>query len=135
LLIADNRPSLNKSAISHQKSAFQRSLMKTSSGFDENVAAALSYLVGWVTGVLFLATEPQNSFVRFHAMQSIVVFGAACVAFVVCLSIPFLGWVLSIFVFYGSAALWLILMFKAYQGERFKLPIAGEIAERRVAHR
>jgi len=107
---------------------------KTSSGFDENVAAALSYGVGWVTGLLFFATEPQNTFVRFHAMQSMLVFGTACVAFVVCLSIPFLGWILSIFVFYGSAALWLILMFKAYQGERFKVPIAGEIAERRTTN-
>ena len=107
---------------------------KTASGFDENVAGALSYGLGWVTGLLFFVTEPQNTFVRFHAMQSILVFSAACVAFAVCLSVPFLGWILSIFVFYGSAALWLILMFKAYQGERFKLPIAGEIAERRMTN-
>jgi uncharacterized membrane protein len=107
---------------------------KTASGFDENVAGALSYGVGWISGLLFFVTEPQNTFVRFHAMQSILVFGTACVMFVVCLSIPFLGWILSIFVFYGSAALWLILMFKAYQGERFKLPIAGDIAERRISN-
>ena len=105
---------------------------KTASGFDENVAAALCYGLGWVTGLLFFATEPENSFVRFHAMQSMVVFGAAFIAFLVCLSIPFLGWILSIFIFYASAALWLILMFKAYQGERFKLPVAGEIAEQRI---
>jgi uncharacterized membrane protein len=105
---------------------------KTASGFDENVAGALCYGLGWVTGLVFFATEPENTFVRFHAMQSMVVFGAACLAFLVCLSIPFLGWILSIFVFYASAALWLILMFKAYQGERFKLPVAGEIAEQRI---
>lgn len=105
---------------------------KTSSGFDENVAAALCYGLGWVTGLVFFATEPDNTFVRFHAMQSMVVFGAACIAFLVCLSIPFLGWILSIFIFYASAALWLILMFKAYQGERFKLPFVGEIAEQRI---
>jgi uncharacterized membrane protein len=105
---------------------------KTASGFDQNVAAALCYSVGWLTGLLFLATEPQNRFVRFHAMQSIVVFGSACLAFVVCVTIPFLGWILSIFVFYGSAALWLVLMFKAYQGEHFKLPVAGDIAEERT---
>jgi uncharacterized membrane protein len=81
---------------------------------------------------VFFATEPHNRFVRFHAMQSILVFGAACLALIVCLAIPFLGWILSIFVFYGSVALWLILMFKAYQGERFKLPIAGDIAEERI---
>jgi uncharacterized membrane protein len=105
---------------------------KTASGFDENLAGALCYGLGWVTGLIFFATEPENSFVRFHAMQSILVFGTACIALMVCLSIPFLGWILSIFVFYGSAALWLILMFKAYQGERFKLPVAGEIAEQRI---
>ena len=105
---------------------------KTASGFDENVAAALCYGLGWVTGLLFFATEPENSFVRFHAMQSMLVFGAACIAFLVCLSIPFLGWILSIAIFYASAALWLVLMFKAYQGERFKLPVAGEIAEQRI---
>ena len=108
------------------------SARKTASGFDENIAGALCYGLGWVTGLLFFATEPENIFVRFHAMQSMLVFGTACVALLVCLSIPFLGWILSIFVFYGSAALWLILMFKAYQGERFKLPVAGEIAEQRI---
>ena len=105
---------------------------KTASGFDENVAAALCYGLGWVTGLIFFVTEPENSFVRFHAMQSMIVFGTACLAFLVCLAIPLLGWILSIFVFYGSAALWLILMFKAYQGERFKLPVAGDIAEQRI---
>jgi uncharacterized membrane protein len=106
--------------------------VKTSSGLDENVAAALCYSVGWITGLLFYLTEPRNRFVRFHAAQATVVFGAACVAFLVCLSIPFLGWILSIFVFYGSAALWLLLMFKAYKGEHFRLPIAGVIAEQRI---
>lgn len=105
---------------------------KTASGFDENVAAALCYSLGWVTGLLFYLTEPHNTFVRFHALQAIFVFGSACVAFLLCLSVPLLGWVLSIFVFYGSAALWLILMFKAYQGERFKLPIVGAMADERI---
>ena len=108
------------------------SARKTASGFDENIAGALCYGLGWVTGLLFFATEPENSFVRFHAMQSMLVFGTACVALLVCLSIPFLGWILSIFVFYGSAALWLILMFKAYQGEEFSLPVVGRMAAERV---
>jgi uncharacterized membrane protein len=105
---------------------------KTASGFDQNVAAALCYSLGWITGLLFYLTEPRNKFVRFHALQAMLVFGTACVVFILCLSIPILGWILSIFVFYGSAALWLILMFKAYQGERFKLPIVGPMAEERI---
>jgi uncharacterized membrane protein len=105
---------------------------RTSSGLDPNVAAALCYSLGWVSGLLFYLTEPHNGFVRFHAAQATIVFGSACLALLVCLAIPLLGWILSIFVFYGSAALWLLLMFKAYQGERFKLPIAGAMAEERV---
>jgi uncharacterized membrane protein len=105
---------------------------KTASGLDPNVAAALCYSLGWVTGLVFFLTEPQNKFVRFHAIQAMLVFGSACVAFLLCLSVPFLGWILAIFVFYGSLALWLLLMFKAYQGEQFKLPIAGDMAEQRV---
>jgi uncharacterized membrane protein len=107
---------------------------KTSSGFDPKVAGALCYALGWVTGLIFYVTEPKNTFVRFHAVQAMVVFGASCAAFLVCLSIPILGWILSIFVFYGSAALWLVLMYKAYQGERFKLPIAGDIAEQHAVN-
>ena len=105
---------------------------KTSSGLDQNVAAALCYSLGWVTGLLFYLTEPHNRFVRFHAAQATIVFGTACLALLVCLAVPLLGWILSIFVFYGSAALWLLLMFKAYQGEMFKLPIAGPMAEERI---
>lgn len=105
---------------------------KTSSGLDQNVAATLCYSLGWITGLLFYLTEPQNKFVRFHAVQAMIVFGGTCLAFVLCLAIPLLGWILSIFVFYGSAALWLLLMFKAYQGERFKLPIVGPMAEEHI---
>ncbi len=71
---------------------------KTASGFDPNVAAALSYSLGWVTGLLFFATEPHNKFVRFHAMQAMLVFGPACILLMLCASIPFLGWILAPFV-------------------------------------
>ena len=106
---------------------------QTSSGLDANVAAALSYGLGWITGILFLATEPTNRFVRFHAMQSTIVFLALSVLSVVLQIIPFLGMLLVVFlVIPASAVLWLVLMFKAYQGERFKLPIAGDMAEQRL---
>jgi len=54
--------------------------IKTASGFDENVAGALCYGLGWVTGVVFFATEPENRFVRFHAMQSMIAFGIGMLA-------------------------------------------------------
>jgi uncharacterized membrane protein len=105
---------------------------KTASGLDPNVAAALSYALGWVTGLVFYLTEPANTFVRFHAMQSIVVFGVVSAMCVLLQIIPLLGLLIVIFVVFPvSAVLWLLLMFKAYNGERFKMPIAGDIAEQR----
>jgi uncharacterized membrane protein len=106
---------------------------KSSTGLDANVAAALAYGLGWITGLLFLMTEPTNKFVRFHAMQSTIVFLALSVLTVVLQVIPFLGMLIAVFVVIPlSAILWLVLMFKAYQGERFKLPIAGDMAEQRI---
>jgi uncharacterized membrane protein len=105
----------------------------TTSGFDENVAAALAYGLGWITGIIFLVTEPANKFVRFHAMQSTIVFLALSVLTFVLQVIPFLGMLIAVFfVIPLSAVLWLVLMFKAYQGERFKLPVVGDMAEQRV---
>ena len=100
---------------------------KTASGFDENVAGALCYALGWITGAVFLLTEPANRFVRFHAWQSVLAFATLSIACVVLQSIPILGMLIVVFlVIPASAVLWLILMFKAYQGERFKLPVAGK---------
>ena len=105
---------------------------KTSGGIDENVAGALAYSLGWITGLAFLLTEPANRFVRFHALQSVLVFGALSVAWFVALSIPLLGWIVAIVVIpVISVVLWLLLMAKAYQGERYKVPYAGDIADQR----
>jgi uncharacterized membrane protein len=110
----------------------QTTTEKTSSGLDANVAAALAYALGFVTGLVFLLTEHENKFVRFHAMQSTIVFLALSAACVLLQSIPLLGMLLAVFfVIPVSAVLWLVLMFKAYQGERFKLPFAGDMAEQR----
>ena len=106
---------------------------KSTTGFDPNVAAALSYLFGWVSGIAMLLLERDSKFVRFHAMQSTIVFLALSVISVVLQSIPILGMLIVVFlVIPASAALWLVLLFKAYQGERFKLPLAGEMAEQRM---
>lgn len=106
---------------------------KTASGLDTNVAGALTYALGWITGVGFLLTESENRFVRFHAMQSTIVFGALSVLCILLQSIPLLGMLIAVFlVIPASAVLWLILLFKAYQGELFKLPIVGDMAERNI---
>ena len=104
----------------------------TSSGLPENVAGALAYLIGPVTGVLFLVLEKQSKFVRFHAMQSLVVFGGLFVVNIVLGFVPILGWVLGMLLSLVGVLLWVVLLIKAYQGERYKLPYIGEIAERQL---
>jgi uncharacterized membrane protein len=106
---------------------------KTSTGLDANLAAALSYLVGFVSGIVFLVIEKENRFVRFHALQSVLAFGAITLLWVLLNAVPLLGFVLGVLVIIpGSAIIWLVLMFKAYQGEEFKLPIVGSIAAERI---
>jgi uncharacterized membrane protein len=99
-------------------------------GLQQNMAGLLCYLLWWVTGVIFLVLENKNEFVRFHAIQSIVVFGFASVVLGVFSSIPLLGGLVASLIGIAAFILWIILMVKAYQGERFKLPVAGDIAER-----
>ena len=106
---------------------------KTASGFDANVAAALSYLVGFVTGIIFLLVEKENRFVRFHAMQSTLFFIGVVAIDVLLQVIPFLGFLVVIFIVIpASAIVWLLMMYKAYQGEEYKLPLVGQWAADRV---
>jgi len=105
-------------------------MAKTSLGLDRNVSALLAYALGWVSGLVIILIEKEDDFVRFHAMQSIVTFGALTV-----LSILF-GTMFMFFGFIGplihvaGIAIWILLMVKAYQGEKFMLPVVGEMAER-----
>jgi uncharacterized membrane protein len=106
---------------------------KTSIGLDENIAGALAYALGWITGVALLVVERDNQYVRFHALQSAIVFGTLSAIWFFGVSIPILGWIVSFVIIPPvSAVIWLLMLFKAYRGERYKLPIAGKIAEERV---
>jgi uncharacterized membrane protein len=115
-----------------------KDLGKTSTGIQANVAGLLCYVLGWVTGLIFFLIEKENKFVRFHALQSIIVFGALCVFQIVIGSFTMIGlsFIAPLFsLVTGLVALlafilWIVLMIKAYQGEMFKLPIAGDIAEK-----
>lgn len=105
----------------------------SSTGLDRNLAAALSYLLGFITGIVFLLIEKNDKFVRFHAMQSTLVFLAIMVLNVAVNVLPVIGWMFSVFIIWPlSVALWLVLMFKAFQGEHFKLPYFGDMAESRI---
>lgn len=103
---------------------------KTSMGIDQNLAGLLCYLGVWITGIVFIIMEKENQYVRFHAVQSIVTFGAITVASLIFNFIPFIGWILNWLLGVLTLILWIVLMLKAYQGEQYKLPIAGSIAEK-----
>jgi uncharacterized membrane protein len=109
---------------------------ETSLGMEPNLAGLLCYVLGWITGLIFLILENKNKFVRFHAIQSIVTFGAitvVCIVLGIFSLIPFLGilfWLINWLISLLAFVLWIVLMVKAYQGERFKLPVAGDIAEK-----
>jgi uncharacterized membrane protein len=108
----------------------EKDLGKTSMGMQPNVAALLAYLIGFITGIIFYVAEKDNKFVRFHAMQSIVVFAFLFVLNGILAFVPIIGWVLMPIVGIASLILWILLMIKAYQGDYFKLPVAGDIAEK-----
>jgi len=102
-------------------------------GVAANVIAAASYLVGFVTGIIVLLAEKENRFVRFHAMQSTIFFVAVVIVDVVLQVIPLLGFLVVIFLVIPlSAIVWLFMMYKAYQGDEYKLPIVGEWAAERT---
>jgi uncharacterized membrane protein len=103
---------------------------KTTLGIDENIEALLSYVLGWVSGVILLALERDNPFVRFHAAQSLAVFLPLFVMIIIIGALPFVGWALSWMISIFTLLLWLFLMFKAFKGEKYKLPIVGDFAEK-----
>jgi uncharacterized membrane protein len=105
---------------------------KSSTGLDANIAAALCYLAWFATGIVFLVIEKDSKFVRFHAMQSTLFFLPLAVVEMVLWSIPLLGWLIGFFVWIAGLVIWLVLMFKAYQGEKYKLPVVGDMAEQQV---
>jgi uncharacterized membrane protein len=101
----------------------------SSTGLDPNLAGLLCYLLGLITGIVFLIIEKENRFVRFHAYQSLAVFGALSVLSLVAGFIPLIGKPISFLLAPVGLILWILLMVKAYQGERYKLPVAGDWAE------
>jgi uncharacterized membrane protein len=122
-------------------------MSNSSHGLSENGAALLSYVLGWLTGLIVFLID-KRPYVRFHAAQSIVVFGALQVIQVVIAATFGLGWgfgrvgttlhlgaglILLDTLSLLSLVLWIVCMVKAYQGVRFKVPVAGEIAEKLAA--
>ena len=105
-------------------------MAETSTGLRENVAGLLCYVLGWVSGIVFLIIEPENKFVRFHAFQSIIAFGILSIAGLILRWIPWIGGFFGALIGIVAFVLWVVLMVKAYQGTRYKLPWAGDKAEK-----
>ena len=122
---------------------------KSSTGLDENIAALLSYVFGWVSGLIFFLIEKESRLVKFHAMQSILLNVLLAVAGIVLWIVTFilvligtqlpgfLGTILSLLVTliwivysFGILIAWIMCLIKAFQGQYFKLPIIGNFAEK-----
>jgi uncharacterized membrane protein len=99
---------------------------KSTFGLEKNIAAAGTYLLIWVSGIAFFLAEKEDSDIRFHASQSIIFFGALTVLSM----IPVVGWALSPFLFLVGLIGWIVLLVKTYQGEKPRLPIVADWAEK-----
>ena len=113
----------------------------TSTGLPPNVAGALAYVLGPITGILFYVLEKDNRFIRFHAAQSIAVSVLMIILSIVLgilgsvlAFIPLIGWIIAMLLSFGlsivSLVLWLFLMWQAYKGLEWEAPIAGTFARR-----
>lgn len=113
------------------------------SGLTENMASALCYVLGLITGILFLVLAPynQNRTIRFHAFQSIFYHVAVIVSFIVftviatvLAHIPILGWIIDLLGWMAISitvvVVWVMLMYKAYNNQKFVLPVIGPLAEK-----
>jgi len=122
---------------------------KSSTGLDENIAALLAYIAGWVSGLVFFLIEKDSKLVRFHAVQSLILSVCAIVVgivlwvvwivlaivasqiadamgSIVTLLFGLLWLVLSVCFLAG----WVLCLVRAYQGQYFKLPVIGNLAEK-----
>ena len=104
---------------------------------EEKLKGAIAYFLGPITGIVFLLVEKKSAFVRFHAMQSTIVFGAYILLNIVLGIVPVLGWLVALIISpllgIASVILWIFLMYKAYSGGKYKLPYIGDLSEKQLA--
>jgi len=122
---------------------------KSSTGLDENLAALLSYIAGWLSGLVFFLIEKDSRLVRFHAMQSLLLNVLVIVIGIVVWVVTVVLWLVStqisgilsalislvatlFWIVFGIAILiaWVMCLIKAYQSQYFKLPVIGNFAEK-----
>lgn len=114
---------------------------QTSTGLDPKLAGLLCYILGIITGLIFFLIEKSNDVVRFHAAQSIVFSGSVIVLWIVLMIVGLIltsiSWqlgnlfgLLSLVLWLGLFVVWVVLLIKGYSGEKWKLPVLGDMAER-----
>ena len=123
-----------------------KSEAESSTGLSANVAGLLCYVALWVTGIVFVVLEKKSVFVKFHAWQSIMVFGVLTLAHLILSTmlraIAFatfspgllifagvMGWIIGMLML----VLAIILVIQAYQGKMWKVPLAGDWAEKQIS--
>lgn len=122
---------------------------KSSTGLDENIAALLAYVAGWVSGLVFFLIEKDSKLVRFHAVQSLIL----SVCFIVVGIVLWILWIVLAIIGSQIASImgsiitllfgllwlvfflcflvgWVLCLVRAYQGQYFKLPVIGNLAEK-----
>jgi uncharacterized membrane protein len=111
----------------------------TSTGVDARLSSILCYAGWWVTGLVFLFAERRHASVRFHAAQSLIVFGVLSVVLFLCGSASAVAFFFAAQTFqmvqaignalwFGAVLLWLFLLLKTWRGETWRVPIAGDLA-------
>lgn len=115
-------------------------MTSTTTGLDVRLASVLCYSVWWVTGGLFLLLERQHRTVRFHAAQSLVLFGSVSALLVALGAVSALALVVSgqsyqlvrflaDLLWAGAAILWLVLVLRAWRGEVWRVPLVAALAD------
>ena len=111
-----------------------RHLQKTQLGIEVCYVAPLAYLFVWLSGLALLVLEPRDPYVRFHAAQSVVVFGGLTVLNTGLTFLPFIGWLRVPIAGLVTIGLWVLLMYRAWEDSRsgvpYRLPIAADVADR-----
>lgn len=105
---------------------------RSSTGLPDNIAGAICYFFPFIGGIVFLALEKRSRFVLFHALQSLITFGALMIGHVLSGFIPLLGGLVAALISLCSFAIWLLMIYHALSGRWFKLPWAGDLAENQL---
>lgn len=118
----------------------------TSTGVDARLSSVLCYAGWWVTGLVFLFAERRHQGVRFHAAQSIVIFGALSIALLFCGGASAVAFFVAVPTFQmlqlagnvlwiAAVVLWLVLLLKTWRGELWRVPLAGDLASKIAMNR